>query len=328
MQLAHALTDSFLLVQQNFNKVSSSNLLSFLDREFVFNIENSEDIFLKAKKKKIYDAVNKILSDFDKNKDQDDTIFEAYHEALFYSYLKAKLPVEAIGTGSNKTPDFKVYLYGCEYYFEYKALKMLGGKFTYKNIADEAAEIAKNPHSEYHEGMKITTTAQVIQPHNKHKGDYNPRSVKMVIENLIDKATQNIKEGQFSLGPTVLVLDLNSQLSMFDNIQKEITKEYRGDCGESISGVLHHVAAGSIGDKIYCHIEFEGQRQIIETLDKQGILREFPFIKAVLFHSASFGKSEGYVAIYRKEVRENFDGTLIKLLKYLTIAHGEWPVSC
>ena len=327
MEIVHDLTDSFLLVQQKFNKVSSSHLLSFLDREFIFTIENSEDKFLKAKKKKIHDAVGKILNDYDKNQDQDETIFEAYHEALFYSYLKSKLPTEPIETRANKTPDFKVYLYGREYYFEYKALKMLGGRLAYKSIAEEAAKLAENPHIETYEGMKITTTEQVIQPHNKHRGDYNPRSVKMVIENIIDKATQNIKEGQFSLGPTVLVLDLNSQLSMFDKPQTEIAKEHIGSCEELISGVLYHVAAGSIGDKIHCHIEFEGQRQSVEVLDKQGILREFPFITAVLFHSATFGKSEGYVAIYRNEKEDKFDGTLIKLLEYLTIAHGAKPVS-
>jgi hypothetical protein len=326
MKVSHGLTDSFLLVQQKFSQASPSNLISFLDREFIFNIENSEDKFLIEKKKKIYDAVCKILADYDKNKNQDESIFEAYNEALFYSYLKSKIPTESLDTENTKTPDFKVYLYGNEYYFEYKALKMLGGRFGYDTIAKEAAELAQKPHIASYDNLTVTSTEQVIQPHNKHRGDYNPRSVKMVIENIIDKATQNIKEGQFSLGPTVLVLDLNSQLSIFDNPGKEITEKYAGLCGESISGVLYHVAAGSIGDEIYCHIDFEGERQFIEKLEKQGILREFPFITAVLFHSATFGKSEGYVAIYRNEKEEKFDGTLIKLLKYLTIAHGARPV--
>jgi hypothetical protein len=323
MKITHDLTDSFLLVQQKFRQISPITLISFLDREFIFNIENSEDNFLITKKKKIYDAVCKILNDYDKNKNQDETIFEAYNEALFYSYLKSKLPTESIGTESTKTPDLKVCLYESEYYFEYKALKMLGGRFGYESIVKEATELAQKPLLYPNDNMTITSTAQVIQPHNKQRGNYNPQSVKMVIENIIDKATQNIKEGQFSLGPTILVLDLNSQLLIFDKPEKEITKEYTGHCGEFISGVLYHVAAGSIGDDIY----FEGERQAVEKLDKQGILREFPFIKAILFHSASFGKSEGYVAIYRNEKEENFDGNLIKLLKYLTVAHGAWPVS-
>lgn len=314
------LSDRYLEVVQDLSRNGPSHLLVHLDREFIYKIDHSEDDYLQIKRADICKAIIK----HNKNKKYEalEKIFEAYHEASFYCFLQSKLQTEPVKPQKGiKHPDFKTNLYGKDYYFEYKALKMLGGPKKYSDIAAEAHALTENARVTDYGGVKISMTEQIVQPYNKGRGFYSPRSPKMVIESIIDKAEQNIKSGQYSVGKTILVLDLNSQLSVFSDHEDEIKRTYSGEYNEDVSGVFYHAAAGKIGDEIYFHDEFEGKKSKIEILDKQGILLEHPEIVAVLFHVAPFGKSKGYSSVMRKMSREKFDGTLIELLKYLTNAH-------
>lgn len=66
-----------------------------------------------------------------------------------------------------------------------------------------------------------------------------------------------------------------------------------------VSGILWNVAFGKQGNNIYAPIEFEGKRNIINQLERNGLLIEIPYIKGLIFVTYDNFKERKYIGFYR-----------------------------
>ena len=105
-------------------------------------------------------------------------------------------------------------------------------------------------------------------------------------KHLLEKIRQNLKPGQYSLGPTFLVVNL-SMIPPFRTENMVLRPAYCDDYlfPKAVSGELWFVAFGRPGAPILGIPEFEGTKCVESTMEKLGILvdEEYSFLKGVLF---------------------------------------------
>lgn len=210
-----------------------------------------------------------------------------FSEALMYVRLSHLGSIEKIPETDEKSPDFKFQTANITVYIENKALNMTGGNLTHAAIMEEAFKNKVNMEEklESSEGG-IAACEQVIQPYRYAGGNnYDPDSTRLVIETLTHKATQNLKEDQFSYGQTLLLLDLSGQLLLHDSAlehsQHFFTDTSANNC---VSGELWHLAFGNIGDPISKHIEFDGLSNNDGELQTSGLLVSNSWIRGLIIH--------------------------------------------
>ena len=190
---------------------------------------------------------------------------------------------------------------------------MFRGTLKHRDIMSESldSKIAAVAHS----GSKVGFGEQEIQPYLTQNKEYDPRSIRLVIESLIDKINQNIKEDQYSLGDTVLLVDLSDQLPLISKPSQAIPEQYYEDMGDSyVSGELWNVAFGKLEDKIFKPAEFVGADNTDGKLLKEGILISHPNIKALIFHA-----SDGFYSL--AEITNN-NLNVVHFLEYLSKQHS------
>jgi hypothetical protein len=201
-----------------------------------------------------------------------------------------------------------------------KSMNMSDGVFKHHNIMESAINgtiyLENQIEREVKEGKEyvVATCSRIDKPYEKSGKIYDSFSLKLVIETLIDKIKQNIKEEQFKRGDTILLIDFSDQLSLPENPHESLQQNYVGEfvdnsklyqkldsldwkehkkylaSVESIKeqekyyfeskGTLWHVALGDM-KTILSESQDNGQKEILE---KQGILKEYDFIKGILFY--------------------------------------------
>lgn len=119
----------------------------------------------------------------------------------------------------------------------------------------------------------------IVCPYYSPNKNYDPYSVRFVIESLIDKINQNIKVGQYLSGNTILLIDFSEQLLLTSKPCQAIQEISLG-----VSGELWNVAFGKIGTKIFKSPEFDGAENDDGELLKEGVLLNNPYIKGIIFH--------------------------------------------
>ncbi len=116
---------------------------------------------------------------------------------------------------------------------------------------------------------------QEIAPYRGFGSDagYDPRSPRMVIETLCEKVSGNFKAGQFRRGLTFAVANL-LRLPLMGQGSSALAPFYYEPVpgGSCASGVLWHLAFGTIGTPIHKVPEFEGAGTVDGELLRAGIL--------------------------------------------------------
>jgi hypothetical protein len=250
---------------------------------------------------------------------------DMYSEALMYSKLRSVLRIGKVPRKKgDKTPDFRVVHHGEEIFVELKSLNMADGSMKHKGImesalerkielANQVVELKKNKKGP---GNIVASNVGVIQPYYSPNKPYDSSSPKLVIETLIGKIKQNIKQEQFSCGDTILLVDFAEQLPLLETPEESLLEEYIGEYRDNselydflleqtftleehnrylnsldavqkqriysfkAKGGLWHVAYGEVGTIL---VE-DSNDEKPEILEKEGILKEFGFIKGLLFH--------------------------------------------
>jgi len=308
--------DKLLRLMQEINSVGASHLLLYVQLDFIekMEIEAERDSVFKEALQKIEGLVDKALKNIESYGDQIE-IKNTYSEAYIFSKLRSLLSISKIPEEEKKTPDYKVHFRGQEIYIELKSLNMIGGNSKYREIMEGALDSKIEAEDQIRKGSNIGVGSQEIQPYLSPNKDYDPRSVRMVAEALIDKINQNIKQGQYASGDTILLVDLSDQLSLISKPSQAIQNQYYDDMGNTcVSGELWNVAFGEVGQPIYKPAEFEGADNEDGELQKEGILVTHPYINGILFHVDG-----GFYAV--AEIKEE-SMNVIKLLDYVSKRHS------
>ncbi len=258
------------------------------------------DAFIKDKIDKCIGVLDKLGIDFHP---EYRTVYEEYSEAITYWELKKKYDVTRVPEAGTPTPDFHVKLttgkYPFDIYAEVKTLSFLDGNLNYKE-AEKSGVQAKISSEEQlkREGATIGFGEAIISPFLKN--NKLPTTTEL-IEIYIRKIENNIKEGQFDKGDTILMIDIKQLLlqSYWDESAIAIYQE--GFTKSMVSGVLWNMAFGKENNLIYKPIDFEGKPNIDSPLTKNGILVDYPFVKGIVVAAYKNFQERKYIGFFRHE---------------------------
>jgi hypothetical protein len=246
---------------------------------------------------------------------------DSFSELLMFVRLAGLFSVERVAEeAGKKTPDFQV-LEDKTLFIELKALTVVDGALKHGKIIADGLKARIELEAKINDGSPVATSSQVIQPHQKSGKPYDPWSVKLVTENLIGKIDQNISKEQFSRGPTVLLIDLCDELLLHGVASENLQREYGSP---PTSGELWHAAFGKIGAQMKKAQEFEMSASDVraiqhETLQMEGVLRRFPFVRGIVFHY----RNQFWGAAYRHRRNVKVIDFLQKLCEEVAIEPGQ-----
>lgn len=237
-------------------------------------------------------------------------------EAQFWMIAKTQgVKLERIPEQAHSTPDFRLVgecaTAPC---FEVKTLSVIEGVHNLKRMDEASFQAQLELSKQKADGKNIAFVFNEVAPHGEVK---NGGTHTAIIRNLIDKASNNIKSGQYTSAPTCLVLNLllidghytgNSNLRPVVPGYPEARSVY--------SGPLWNLAFGESESWVYAAPEFEGMPGVEGKLCREGVLRANPNIQALLM---VIHPLQGKPAIYGLK-RKNDDNRWAAELKTLSDA--------
>jgi hypothetical protein len=280
-----SLWENILEKRQEIQGLTCNPVIDCFDKEECDQIDsNTHDAFVAMKKKNIVETIKVLKTDFS---DEYCRAFQQYNEATYYLMFKNKgytiCPVPEQGDRNLKTPDYKISYGGNDFYLELKTLSFFNGSQNYYEAQDGAMASAISIDEQLAQGKRVAISSHEIAPYKKPGEGYCGSSVKYLVKILIEKITQNIKSDQFAIGDTILFIDMK-QLLLMGSIEQNLLPFYFDDqYGSIASSMLWNVCFAHAGSIELNPIEFEGKESVGGYFDKNGILVDNPFIKAIVF---------------------------------------------
>ena len=278
-------TDKVLKTIQKVNSITHSPVLDYIECDYVYKLEIESDV--NTYFKKLINKIDLYCDKIIKNIEDVESIVglkETYSEALIYSKLSSLVHIKNIPESNTKTPDFEIIFRDFKLYAEVKSLSMIGGNYKYKTIMKEALNSQISLEDQINNGKAVASFMRLIQPYNSGRGHHDPTSSEMIINALINKIEQNLKKDQYSLGPTVLIVDFADQLLLNCSIENALCEHFSDDRWECISGPLWHVAFGTVGKEICDYYILGDEFNKFGVQNRNGILIEYDYIKGLIFH--------------------------------------------
>jgi hypothetical protein len=206
-------------------------------------------------------------------------IFENYHEGLFYLLAKHRgVLLRHVPEVSGKTPDFSAEVFSENY--EVKTLDMSGGSYAYGPIT-ETGRASQKEALERAKTHGVGSGVVSVNPHGSAKNWLE------VMQRVIRQIDGNVKQGQFEEKPTILVVAL-PRTSIHSDADDLIAFRQDPKLGP-VNGHLWTLAAHKVGDHFWWpHWDgFQSDETAQENdngpLHQNGVLRDFPFVQAILF---------------------------------------------
>ena len=204
-------------------------------------------------------------------------------EAQFWMLAKSRgVVLERIPEQSNKTPDFRAVGGNgndapC---FEVKTLSVAEGTLNLGSMDESSFQAQLDLSRKAGQGERIAIALQEVAPHGQIK---DGRYQTAIIRNLIDKATNNIKRGQYQDAPTCLVLNLLLIDAHYDgNASLRPVAFGYPEPWNVRSGAFWALAFGKVGHLVLGNPEFEGKPSVEGHLEREGVLESFPEVQALL----------------------------------------------
>jgi hypothetical protein len=240
-------------------------------------------------------------------------VFDVYSEALICRLLRertgGRLRIVKIAETSVPGPDF-----ACEmdvrrdgetrvlrFYIEVKSLDIVAATQRLAEMLDDAMDVQIELDRQVAQGHRIAMAEGEIAPHRPFGGGagYDAWSVRVAIENVIQKAASNFKNAQFQRGPTFALANL-LRLPIPGQGVGTLAPSYRDprQGNAEISGALWNVAFGALGRPIQRAPEFEGADGADGHLTRGGLLVD----PAVGLHTP------GLIALHYDQGAYRFDG--------------------
>ncbi len=287
-------------------------LLVCVNNEFIDILDNnSSDSFLLEIKSKLMNIIKTLNPNIVGN-NKWGQFFETYNEGyIYWTLLQKGIAIKHLKEQKNgkKTPDFEIDFNGSKVHMEMKSLGMVDAIIKYKDIQEDALNVAVAMEQQFLAGNRIAIGEQVIQPMKK-SGDssYNPCNVKMVVDEILNKIKQNLKIAQFEYSDTVfLFIDLRllGSLGKPNEMIKEtydIYSSYSRKIPISVSGVLWHVAFGVETSVLKWASYDDRYSQGSKLMDRNGILSSYPQIKGIIFQVEQLNpKKTEFVGLLRND---------------------------
>jgi hypothetical protein len=297
-------------LQATCNNFTYSESLAYLSKQNVDLIDhfdaNSEADrqFIQRRCRKLSEACEAIINTFDVGQLME--LKNGFSELLMFVKLRQKFLVKPVAREQLETPDYQIDFHGQDLFLEVKALGVVGGTAKHCEIMDQGLESKIDVEKQIDAGIDVAISPHLVQPHYRSDRPYDQYSTRMVTENIIDKVDQNISAGQFSLGSTFLLVDLCDEL-LLHGLGSENLEKHFGSPAQS--GELWHAAFGELGETMFKVEDFEGANTQDGALQREGILRRFLFIGAVVFHYRA--------KFFGAAIRRRDNVLLTKLLKEL-----------
>lgn len=323
--------DQILLrLTQATNSITRNPLLHYFDLDDFKLIETAAatDSFLDEKRKKIKAFTETLIIDFDPKLK---SAFDEYIEAMVYINLKAKFSsVSRIAEGPNKTPDFKIefkdndadHSVTLTVFAELKTMSYASNNSNYLDTMRQGVEAQISLEKQIAEGRRVAVAFTETAPLLNTNRNYDQSSTRYVIELFIEKISQNLKRGQFSLGETVLIVNLKQLLYHGECFEASIPVFQEKQMQSLVSGTLWNTAFGKSGYLIYKPIEFEGTENTDGELGRNGILIDNDWVKAVVFLDYGLGGREPKtIGLYR--YRETSNAIIQFLHRYCDFVNDE-----
>lgn len=210
------------------------------------------------------------------------SVFDVYSEAIVCRLLRerseGRLRIKKIAETAQAGPDFECELniehngqiQSLSFFIEVKALDIIHAPQRLPEMLDEGMDVQIELDRQVAEGRKVAIAEGVIDPHRGYGGDpdYDCRSIRRAIENLIGKAAGNFKNTQFRRGPTFALANL-LRLPLPGQGAGTMVPFYYDTAmgGACLSGALWHLAFGEIGAPIHRAPDFEGQERSTATFN-------------------------------------------------------------
>lgn len=190
-----------------------------------------------------------------------------------------------------------------------KTLGFANGELNYYDAINEGLNAQVSIEQQIKAGREIAVAKAAISPFYISNKDnlYNNLIQTRVIEIIINKINNNLKEKQFSLGKTILFIDLSLMLMPYDWKLNSVPI-FQEKLGKSmVSGIFWHSAFGKVGERIFSAIEFEGARNTEGELSVEGILNNHSWIQALCFQTYNISRQRKVVCLYREKDEEMID---------------------
>jgi hypothetical protein len=199
--------------------------------------------------------------------------FEIYAEAMVLRFLRGcGIHTDRI-VDTVSAPDFECRLEdGRSYFVEVKTLEIVDGQYRHKEIMADGLEPNIEIERQVAAGKRIAIAESEVAPYRKAGGggDYDPFSLKIIIDTMREKCRQAFKPSQFKRGPTFALVVADRLI--LDGWKSSLVPYYYDDHQSAcISGVLWQAAFGSAGSPVLRAPEFEGKPNIEGYLDKAGL---------------------------------------------------------
>lgn len=294
------LYDRILKLKQQATTITTSPVLNAFNMEECCQLDAaySHDPFIKDKVDKCLNYLAGLLIDFHPNYR---SAYEEYNEAMTYVRLSKKYNTTRIPESGMPTPDFHIVEegeYPFDLYVEVKALSFLDGNLNYKAAQESSLKANIGIEEQLKSGKKIAFGETIISPFLKQN---ELPTTKGLIEIYIDKIRNNIKKEQYNLGDTVLLIDIKQLLLEGRWDESGIAIYQEGFMKSMVSGALWHTAFGRMGDRIYKPIEFEGQTNMDDPLQRIGILVDHLYIKGLIFAVYENFEERKYLGFFRSK---------------------------
>ena len=240
--------------------------------------------------------------------------FEIYGEAIALQFLRSRpgLRVARVEETDGSTPDFQCQFDGVPPFFiEVKSLDIVGGAYRHDEIMCDGIDATVEIERQQAEGRRVATSIMEIAPYQKvGDTDYDHRSLILVINTLRDKCRSAFKAEQFGLGPT-FALAMTDRL-LIPGGCNALAPYYDEPLqpGTCVSGVLWHLAYGTIGTPIFRIADSEGHPTLEGHLRTDGLYsdphRPFPGLGLIMLKTEqSERKAWGLKAPHA--MQENWD---------------------
>lgn len=219
--------------------------------------------------------------------------FEIYAEAMVLRYLRGRgIPTKRIAD-SKSAPDFECELeHGRPYFIEVKALEIVDGQFRHKEIMDDGLKPNIELERQIAEGKQVAMATDELAPYRKAfgVGDYDPSSLKLVIDTFREKCRQAFKPSQFKRGPTFALIVADRLI--LDGWSSALTPYYFDEhFSACVSGVIWNAVFGPVGAPVLRRPEFEGKPNVEGYLDSPGLYADatcpFPGLGLVVLQRSS-----------------------------------------
>lgn len=225
-----------------------------------------------------------------------------------------------------RTPDFRWTTSAGEMHFEVKTLSVVGGERGIGDALECAFAAQVDLEQQRSNGARVATATSVVAPYaGKEKAG---KLLTSVIDTLLEKARGNIKQDQFALPNTFLVLDLG--MLPPSRTGRETLRPVHWDTamfGAPVTGEMWMLAFGQEGMLIHSVPEFEGKPGIEGVFGKRGILVDphFAFVSGLLLVVHPLGAPAEFRGLFRaKDVTRWCDHSPHACEQVLTMVGSSW----